>query len=318
MARTGRSKSHRRKHARQARRSRKAPATGARRANPASGSAGGEPDEGSEPLFHRVLPMGYGLDDEIFEELAPTRSETATGGALAIREARPDLSSAAPAELMPPGDRAGGWISTQGHDAFRELVVSRFGYLNRQLSDFQVASAKRAAEERRETRLLLVALSAVLIFCFAAFYMNQIEVRDLHTGLQEEIEQRSTDTVDYLEQSIESLRNEHLPGMHAQLERKLRERDGEYRKGLATLQSEIENVGTRTGTQVSEALRIMEDHLQRVQKLSRDIHQLQIELLARRDAGRGKSGADPADGDRPPALPEEFAVTGESRGKRDP
>ena len=127
----------------------------------------------------------------------------------------------------------------------REIVVNRLAHLSRRLEELHQAESRRFSEERRETWILVFALSVVLVFCFAAFFMNQMEVRDLRSGLEQELERRSLETAASFEDALDALHLERVPSMHAALEKLIRETGRRDRQSLEGLLAEIRQQGRR-------------------------------------------------------------------------
>jgi hypothetical protein len=178
-----------------------------------------------------------------------------------------------------------------------EFVYSRLGHLSRRLEDLHQAEIHRAGEERRETWLLVGALGVVLVFCFAAFFMNQMEVRDLRVGLEEQLERRSNLTIASLEEALDGLARERLPKLQAAVEKSLKDKARQDGDKLQGLMEELQTQGRKSEAQLAETVQALEARLSLLLKLSREI---QDEQLKRQSSD--PSGAPP--GERAAAQPE--------------
>jgi hypothetical protein len=237
-----------------------------------------------------------GFDDRPLSVTAATRTVTDPGaGSTALGTppapgARPEVAYA----------RISGGGSSSG-DLQRRALAARLSGLKRQLADLHSATARRSLDERKETRILVFALSAVLVFFFAASFVNQVEVRELHEDLEEEITRRADLTVDGLERSIETLRRRHLPSLKSSIESSIRELNAEDRSRLEKVEIAMRELKNANGRQAGQTLAILEDHLERVQKITHEIRDLQIRLLAKAEpSSEASSGRESQDA---PAAP---------------
>lgn len=239
------------------------------------------------PLFHGVLPMGYGFSaDEVAaasDAAAPEFSEDLFG--LTLRSGR-ELDSRRELAL------------DAGVDAgeFQEFVATRLGQLNRQLSDMHASGARRVAELRRESRFLLLALGAALVFCLVAFYLTQVQVREVREGILSEVQQASDRAEERLASSFEDLHSRQLPALRTRLQAMIEENRDQDSKRLKSMEAELRQVGDQNAVHLGEALRILEDQLWRVRSISEEVRVLQKELLERNEAVArpGDSSAGPA------------------------
>jgi hypothetical protein len=173
----------------------------------------------------------------------------------------------------PPFDRAeddGGAAGDSRDLVPREYLLGRLGHLGRRLEELHQAEIQRIAEERRETWILVLALSVVLVFCFAAFFMNQMEVRELRSGLEEELERRSTQTVSAIEDTIDGLQLEKLPRLQASLERMLREKDTRDQRGFEDVLDEVRRQGATASQRLDDRIRALEERLEAALRLARE------------------------------------------------
>ncbi len=252
----------------------------------AVGETGFWAGRGSGPLFHGVLPMGYGFSGD--DIAAATDDGTPESSELFSLTRRPNygISSRQNVELEP--------VTEAGE--FQEFVAGRLGHLHRQLSELQASGARRVAEERRESRFLLLALGAALVFCFVAFYLTQAQVREVRDGVLAEVQDASERAEEKMASSFQELHSRHLPALRARLETKMQEGRDQDLKRLKSIEAELRQVGDRNAVHLGEALRILEDQLWRVRTISEEVRVLQKELLDkdRAVARPGDSSAGPA------------------------
>lgn len=208
----------------------------------------------------RVLPLGFGLAEELGDPREPRRPASC---ALAPRggDRRP-----APAASEAP---------IRALQEIQEVIAQRLGHVSRRLEEIHQAADLRVAEQRKETWVLLIGLSIVLLFCFAAFFMNQIEVHDLHSGLQSDLERRSEETVESIQKAVAELYGKNLPKLQAAMEKTLKEKDQRDHSALGKILTELESQGSKNEAQVEESQKLLEDCLERMERLVRELHTLQ-------------------------------------------
>jgi len=169
--------------------------------------------------------------------------------------------------------------------------------------------AGRSPEDRRETWVLLSALTLVVIFCLVAFYLNQTEMREMQSGLQEDIDRAGHAAVSSLERAISSYHLERLPEAQAAVERLLRDkerRDGErYQEILGELQRQSDQAGRR----LCEELRTIEEKL---------LGLLEFQSEFRTPKGDGEVAAVPAGRQAATELALQAPETGTGRAARAP
>ena len=107
-----------------------------------------------------------------------------------------------------------------------EELAAQMARFNRCVEDLlQRERPPGRSEDRKETWVLVAALTVVVVFCLVAFYLNQAEVREMHSGLQSEIDQAGRAAVSSMERRLAGLRLEKLPEAQASLDRFIREKD---------------------------------------------------------------------------------------------
>ncbi len=239
-----------------------APEAEAAAPTPAEGDSGADrPDEGVDEGRGEADGGGDQRDDGAPEADA-VAGGTARSATIALALERPSVPGVAgrrPAENRVP------------ELAAREFVISRLSHLSRRLEELHQAEVNRFSEERRETWILVFALSVVLVFCFAAFFMNQMEVRDLRTGLEEELERRSLETVTAIEETLDGLRLEKLPRMQASLEKLIREKDRRDRRSLDDLLAMLRARGEGENS-LEPRLAALEARLEALLQATKELH----------------------------------------------
>lgn len=235
---------------------------------------GGERAE-SGPLFHRARPVGFGFSDDaldgaVEEVLEPSQSSGGGGdqGDVTIPAVLDDGCSEA------LSGRA------QVPHAFMEVqqfLATQVSQVNRRVADVYDMHERRSHEDRKETYILVFALSVVLVFCFAAFFMHQMEVRDLHSNLEDEIERQEGHTRFELQEKIDTLGSKQLPELLALLDARLSTLEQSEQSARQALGVAVSDEGKRSRRQVSEMLLLLEDRLDRMQREMHAIRQLQIE-----------------------------------------
>ena len=140
-------------------------------------------------------------------------------------------------------------------------------------------------EDRKETWVLLAALAVVVMFCFVAFYLNQSELRDLHSNLQDEIDRAAHTASSSVERAIGGFHLERLPQTQAELERFLKEKDRRDTQRWAELTAEMERQTTRSGGLIQEDLQQIQDQLEALRRIAGEIQRASPGLAAAPAAG---------------------------------
>lgn len=160
-----------------------------------------------------------------------------------------------------------------------EVLMSRLSHLSRRLEELHQVEIHRSSEERKETWILVFALSVVLIFCFAAFFMNQMEVRDLKVSLENDLERRTLQTVASIEETLEDFHLDKLTKLHSSLESVMRKKDQRDREALLELLVEVQKQGKRgegREAHLNKNLKSLEDHLKAFMDLSKVVQEQQL------------------------------------------
>jgi hypothetical protein len=143
--------------------------------------------------------------------------------------------------------------------------------LSRRLEDVLTRDRPaRAAEDRKEMWVLLSALTVVVVFCFVAFYLNGVEVRDLHSGLQAEINQAGQTTAASLERAIGRIRFDKVIESQAVLDRYLKEKDRRDSQRFSEILEEMGRRSERDQGRLQEELRSLQAALERLKVGSMD------------------------------------------------
>ncbi len=132
--------------------------------------------------------------------------------------------------------------------------------------------------------VLLSALTVVVVFCFVAFYLNHAEVREMHSGLQAEIDLAGQSAVSSMERSLASLRLERIPEAQESLDRFMKEKEHQDKQRFGEILEEVRKQGTRSQVGRREDFQTIDDHLSALRQLSEEIHQIQLQSL--RNASR--------------------------------
>jgi hypothetical protein len=211
-------------------------------------------------------------------------------GLVTLPAVEPQATSVAEAETEPsPASRL---PAAAPEDALQALTV-QVALFNERLEALLLRERPhRAAEERKETWVLLGALAVVAVFCFVAFYLNQTEVRDVATSLEEDIQKAGRTTVTSLERTLAALHLERLPEGQAGVEKLLRDKDRRDGEKFGQVLGELRGQSERGGQAYREDLKALGDQLAGLRQLSEEIHQLQLETrLAAAAAGRSTETA---------------------------
>ncbi len=180
-------------------------------------------------------------------------------------------------------------------------LTSEMSRFNRMMEDlFSREHPGRSPEERKEMWVLLSALTVVVVFCFVAFYLNQSEVREMHTGLQAEIEHAGKSATSSMERALAGLRLDRLPEANAALERFLKEKDRRDGQRIGELQDAFKGLMEKAGSGAREEFKDIEGELKALRRLSEEIR------MAQAQAPVAAVPAPPA----PPAAPTEIALKG--------
>jgi hypothetical protein len=159
-------------------------------------------------------------------------------------------------------------------------LAAELAIFNRRLEDLlsQERPRGRSFEERKETWVLLGALTLVVMFCFVAFYLNQSEMREMQSGLQEDMERAGRTAASSVERAISGFHLERLPEAQGAVERLLKEKDRRDAQHYSDLLAEVQRQSSQSGTRLREDLRGIEDQLVGLRQLSEEIHQLETEI----------------------------------------
>ncbi len=236
-----------------------------------------EMDQASQ---RRILPMGAG-----FEE--PDLQYPTGGFSLELFDTQPEpnlqLSPSSPRDPA-LGPAQNSWsmstslaVETKVLNAQRE-IAAHMGYLNRQVSDLEALNLRRSHQSRRETWLLAGGISMVLLFCFAAFYMNQVEVKDLQVSLKQEIKDRTEINTARLGRSLHHLHTKSLPDLRIALEDKLLELDSGNQTKIAALKEELSEIKEQNESNTTLVDASSQKQLQSLDQLSEELQSLMTQV----------------------------------------
>lgn len=175
--------------------------------------------------------------------------------------------------------------------------AAELALFNRRLEDLleRERQPARSGEDRKETWVLLSALAVVVMFCFVAFYLNQSELRDLHSNLQDEIDRAAHTASSSVERALGGFHLERLPQTQADLERFLKDKDRRDAQRWADLAAEMERQTTQNGGRIKEDLRQIQDQLDALRQIAGEIQRANSGLAAEAaSAPEGAAGAVPA------------------------
>ena len=193
-----------------------------------------------------------------------------------------------PHRQLPRSPSMGDWSAP-------ELLANRLSHLGRRLEELHQCEINRFAEERHETWILVFALSVVLVFCFAAFFMNQMEVRELRTGLEESLDRRASETVAAIETTVANLHLDRIPKLKGSIDsiedlitENERHASGELKNLFASLKAGREANDSR----LDERLVQVEAQLECLLRMSRDIRGQAFVAAGVKANGDAKVGVD--------------------------
>jgi len=218
--------------------------------------------EAHYPLYYRACPLGFGFDEGVVDgviEDALGRGEqglSAGGGAVPV-----------PQEFL----RAEAVSSAGSLIEVQQLLVSQVGQINRRMADVSEGQRHRTHENRRESYMLIFAMSAILIFCCVAFFIHQAGMRDLHTGLEEQIDRQEGHTRHDLERRMDALTVKQLPRMFSALSHRLDSMESSRQKARAELVTEMGQRSKSSRRQYEEALRLLGDRIGLLQEELRQV-----------------------------------------------
>ena len=260
------------------------------------------------PLYHRACPLGFGFSDDDLDSALEDSFER-DEPCEATAEFEPGLLATAPIPAVLDDGRSEALPQRRpyGPHALMEVqqfLVTQMSQVNRRVADVYELHERRGLEDRKETYILVFALSVVLVFCFAAFFMHQMEVRDLHSTLHDEIERQEGHTRFELREKIETLGSKQLPELLALVDARLATLEGSEQLARQALNDVVAKEGQRSRRQASEMLLLLEDRLDRMQRELHDMRQLQIEGVAGRQSPGGRPAKGPARGGEIPSVPE--------------
>lgn len=218
--------------------------------------------EAHSPLYYRACPLGFGFDegvvDGVIEDAVGPGEQGLSAGGGAVPVSRGLMRS----EAVSP---AGSVIEVQ------QFLVSQMGQINRRMADVSEGQRRRTHENRRESCMLIFALSAILIFCCVAFFIHQVEMRDLHTGLEEQIDRQEGHTRHDFERRMDTLTVKQLPRMFSVLSRRLDSMESSRQKARAELVAEMGQRGESSRRQYEEVLRLLGDRIGHLQEELRQV-----------------------------------------------
>lgn len=214
------------------------------------------------PLFHRVLPMGFGL-----EETGETGSALALASpeSTELTDTRPETSAETGLELEHLGSRM---VQSQ-----REMAT-HIGHLHRQITDLESLQVRRGQQERREAWMLAGGIAVVLAFCFAAFYMNQVQVKELEDGLGQEIRDTSQMHTARLGRTLQHLHQRALPELKESLEQDLARARLEGHARLNRLGDELAALREQSTTKSTESRQALEHQSASLARLEGELKDL--------------------------------------------
>src|SRR5688572_7529523 len=157
------------------------------------------------------------------------------------------------------------------------VFAAELARFNRTLDNFleRERTPPRSGEDRKETWVLLSALAVVAMFCFVAFYLNQSELRDLHSNLQDEIDRAAHTASSSVERALGGFHLERLPQTQADLERFLKDKDRRDAQRWADLSVEIERQSAQTGERFQDEMRLIQEQLDALRQLAGEIQRSQ-------------------------------------------
>ena len=170
-----------------------------------------------------------------------------------------------------------------------EELAAQMARFNRCVEDLlQRERPPGRSEDRKETWVLVAALTVVVVFCLVAFYLNQAEVREMHSGLQSEIDQAGRAAVSSMERRLAGLRLEKLPEAQASLDRFIREKDRRDGERLGEVRDDLRRRSEEAATDLRREIAAVQQEMAALRKL----------LDEARQAGGGTvpaaAGTDPA------------------------
>ena len=238
--------------------------------------------EAHSPLYYRACPLGFGFDegvvDGVIEDAVRQGEQGASADGWSGVEA---LAGGGDVPVSRDLMRAEAVSPARSVIEVQQFLVSQMGEINRRMADVCEGQQHRTHENRRESYMLIFAMSAILVFCCVAFFLHQIEMRDLHTGLEEQIDRQEGHTRHNLERRIDGLTAKHLPKMFSVLNHRLDSMESSRQKARAELVAEMGQRSESSRRQYDEVLRLLGDRIGRLQDELRQVQQ---------------SGASPADG----------------------